>query len=223
MCFSATASFAASGVLAGLGTAAIVRNTSTPHRLFAAIPLLFAAQQAAEGTVWLTMHTDPDAALHRLAVNVFLACALVVWPSWLPNSLRLAERDPTRRRVLAGLSVFGALVSVCALSLLVREQPIVHIAGHSLRYDYTGSGNASLHLLYLVGYVIPTVAPLFVSTSYLSRTIGTLLVVSLGLTALTERDTLTSVWCFFAALLSGLIWLAVERARRLGGGYLTAT
>jgi hypothetical protein len=71
--------------------------------------------------------------------------------------------------------------------------------------------------------VIPTVAPLFVSTSYLSRTIGTLLVVSLGLTALTERDTLTSVWCFFAALLSGLIWVAVERARRLGAGYLTAT
>jgi uncharacterized membrane protein len=181
--------------------------------MFAAIPLVFATQQAAEGTVWVTMDGDPHAVLHRLAVNLFLGCALVIWPTWLPVSLRAAETNSTRRRVLTALSAFGLLFSACAAVVLMRGQPLAQIAGHSIRYEYGGSGNASQHFFYLVAYVIPVVAPLFVSTTELSRTIGTLLIVSLALTAFTERDTLTSVWCFFAALLSGLIWVAVERTR----------
>lgn len=181
--------------------------------MFAAIPLIFATQQAAEGTVWVTMDGDPSAVLHRLAVNLFLGCALVIWPTWLPVSLRAAETNPTRRRVLTALSAFGLLFSVCAATVLMRGQPLARIAGHSIQYEYAGSGNASQHFFYLVAYVIPVVGPLFVSTTDLSRTIGTLLIVSLGITAFTERDTLTSVWCFFAAMLSGLIWVAVERAR----------
>src|ERR1035438_6709487 len=154
MCFSATGSFAASGVLTGLGVASMVRNSSGAHRMFAAIPLVFATQQAAEGTVWVTMDGDPHAVLHRLAVNLFLGCALVIWPTWLPVSLRAAETNSTRRRVLTALSAFGLLFSACAAVVLMRGQPLAQIAGHSIRYEYGGSGNASQHFFYLVAYVI---------------------------------------------------------------------
>src|SRR5690348_1383449 len=84
MCFSATGSFAIAGVLAGLGAASMVRNSSKAQRMFAAIPFIFAAQQATEGIVWLTIHDGQHASLHRLAVGAFLGFALIVWPIWLP-------------------------------------------------------------------------------------------------------------------------------------------
>ena len=42
MCFSATGSFAISGVLTAVGAVSVARNSSKPHRMFAAIPLIFA-------------------------------------------------------------------------------------------------------------------------------------------------------------------------------------
>jgi hypothetical protein len=210
MCFSATGSFAIAGVLTAVGAASVARNSSKPHRLFAAIPLIFAVQQAAEGTVWLTM-SDGETMLHRLAVGSFLGVALIVWPTWLPLALRLVERDATRRRALGALFWVGAAVATYAAVFLVRFRPVAKIAGHSIRYDYVSSGDAPSHLFYLLAYAIPTVVPFFVSTVSLARTIGILLVVSLITSAVVQRDALTSVWCFFAAMLSGLILVAVAR------------
>jgi hypothetical protein len=211
MCFSAAGSFGVSAVLTGLGVASLARNSSRPHRMFAGIPLIFAAQQAAEGVVWLTIGGNPDAILHRAAVTAFLAFALVVWPAWLPFSLQVVERDPARRRALMALFWLGGLVSAYASMLLVRWRPVAHIAGHSIRYDYSGSSVASGQLVYLIAYIIPTIVPFFVSSVQLGRTMGVTLALSLVVTVLVERDALTSVWCFFAALLSGLMVVAVSR------------
>jgi hypothetical protein len=218
MCFSATGSFAVSGVLAGLGGASIVRNQSPSLRMFAATPLVFAAQQATEGAVWLTLGSAPHETLHRVAVYAYLICAMVIWPSWLPWSLRLAEREPGRRRPLTAIAVWGALFSACALFVLARGRPTAIIAGHSLRYEYGASGAFPLPLLYFLAYALPVVVPLFVSTVNQARTIGTLLIVSLGATVLIQRHALTSVWCFFAAILSGVILLAIEQERRAAAG-----
>src|SRR5690349_19747782 len=100
MCFSATGSFALSGILIGIGTAAVARSASPAHRMLAAAPLLFGAQQAAEGVVWLTIGVPSAIVLQRLGVDVFLGFALVVWPLWVPLSLRRLERDDGRRRIL---------------------------------------------------------------------------------------------------------------------------
>jgi hypothetical protein len=179
--------------------------------MFAAIPLIFAAQQASEGIVWLTMN---GGALHRLAVVAFLGVALIVWPMWLPYALRLIERNPARRRALTGLFWFGALVSACAAVLLVRWQPVAAIAGHSIRYDFVTSDDPAVELFCLLAYVTPTVVPFFVSTGNLTRTIGAMLIVSLVTAVVVERDALTSVWCFFAAILSCAILVSVTREQR---------
>jgi hypothetical protein len=181
--------------------------------MFAAIPLVFAAQQAAEGAVWLTMN-GAHPLVHGLAVSIFLGVALIVWPTWLPLALKLVERNPARRRALGFLFWVGGAVAAYAAVFVAHFRPVAQVAGHSIRYDYTASGDGSGHLLYLLAYAAPTVVPFFVSTVSMARTIGAMLVVSLVASVVVQRDALTSVWCFFAAMLSGLILIAVAREQR---------
>lgn len=214
MCFSATGSFALSGVLAGMGAFSIARNTSKPRAMFAAVPLIFAAQQAIEGVVWLTMDRGADAVAQRLAASAFLAVALVVWPTWLPFALRMIEVSPRRRRLLTSLFAVGVGVSAFASLLLTIGRPMARVVGHSVRYEYRGSGDLPIHTWYLLAYILPTVVPFFVSTARLTSTIGATLIVSLVIAVAVEREALASVWCFFAAMLSGVVLLAIERERR---------
>lgn len=133
--------------------------------MFAAIPLLFAVQQAAEGFVWLTMDQPDEALLQRLAVNIFLGFALLVWPLWLPLSLRRIEHRPARRQTLLGLCCAGVMVSIYASVLLLRWHPIAQTAGHSIRYLYS-SGSGDLNPgYYLAAYMIATILPFFVSSA----------------------------------------------------------
>jgi hypothetical protein len=48
------------------------------------------------------------------------------------------------------------------------------------------------------------VLPFFISSASLTRSTGSMLLVSLVVTALVQREVLTSVWCCFAAVLSTL-------------------
>lgn len=214
MCFSATASFTLSGVLAAAGAASIARSTSPSTRLFAAIPLLFALQQFAEGVVWSTMDAPAHAALHRAAVMAFLSLALVVWPLWAPLSLWLIEHSDRLRRVLIVFFGLGVIISVVATDLLVRWQPIAVVAGRSIDYQHASMGNAIPEFVLLLAYAIPTVASFLVSTAPKVRAIGVTLAVSLVFAFTIERYALTSVWCFFAAVLSGMILIAVIRMGR---------
>jgi hypothetical protein len=53
MCFSAGASFGASAVLGAIGIVTLTKAKTTDQIPFASIPLLFAVQQAVEGTLWI--------------------------------------------------------------------------------------------------------------------------------------------------------------------------
>jgi hypothetical protein len=214
MCFSAAGSFILSGVLTGIGAASVGRNDSVRHRMFATVPFVFAAQQAAEGVVWLTIGPTPPTTPQRMAVAAFLAFALVVWPVWLPLSLRELERRPPRRRALGGLFWFGCVVAAYATYLMTRWRPVAHVAGHSIAYDYAQSNGGSGQVLYFLAYLVPAIVPFFVSTMNMARTMGATLIGSLVVTVLVRRDALTSLWCFFAAILSGLLFVSLGRERR---------
>src|SRR6202044_3565146 len=53
MCFTATASFVASGVLGAVGVATLPQVKHRRELLFASLPVLFSVHQAIEGVVWL--------------------------------------------------------------------------------------------------------------------------------------------------------------------------
>ena len=164
--------------------------------------------------MWWTMDVPAHAMLHRMAVDVFLGIALIVWPSWVAFSLRLVERDAQRRRVLTGFCWFGAFVSVSSVWLLTRWQPTAITAGHSIQYNFPGPSDTARHTLLVVAYFVTTIVPFSVSTIRLARTMGGTLLGSVVLTFVIEQGTLTSVWCFFAAILSALVLAAVDIEHR---------
>ena len=215
MCFSATGSFGVAAVIAGIGAVAMAQDKPPSHRMLAAVPLLFAAQQVAEGVVWMTIHQPGDDGPQRIAVALFLGFALVGWPIWVPLSLFVAERNRRRKRILAVFSWIGVTVGMYAAVMLLRGRPTAHVAGHSIAYSYKERGPALVLALYLPGYLLPTVVPFFVSTISRAKLMGTVLVLSLVATFVIERQALTSVWCFFAAILSVLIVLSTGRDHRL--------
>uniref|UniRef100_UPI0030EE6851 DUF6629 family protein n=4 Tax=Pseudomonadota TaxID=1224 RepID=UPI0030EE6851 len=91
MCFSATASFTAAGVLATVGVATL-RHVREPRALlFACVPLLFSAHQFSEGMVWLALEgrLGPYALDH--AVFLFTLYAIGILPLLMPVAVLLME------------------------------------------------------------------------------------------------------------------------------------
>jgi hypothetical protein len=209
MCFSATASFAVAGVLAGAGVVSATQKKAPGYGFLAATPALFAVQQAAEGVVWRTIDAPEHATVQAVSVAVFLGFALVLYPIWSPLSLFVPERDPRRRKALGALLAFGVCVSIYAGALLLRQRPVAQISHHSITYRYDGFGSSLALWLYLPGYVLPTVVPFFVSTMKHAKLMGGILAFGLVATFVIRQQALTSVWCFFAAVLSGAIVLGM--------------
>jgi hypothetical protein len=213
MCFSPTASFVAAGALAAAGTITVARRANARSTMFAVMPLLFAAQQASEGVVWLTVDSPSHTLVRQAATYVFLTFAFVVWPTWVPIAMLRDERSPSHRRVLAAISWFGAAVSLATIVMLAHWVPAAQVDEHSITYTFGVATGAPAHVLMLVMYAVPTVVPLFVSTATLARPLGVLMVAGAGLAMYVRHEAVTSVWCFFAAVVSAMILWAIERDR----------
>jgi hypothetical protein len=205
MCYSAHSSFMASFVLANLGLIAAYQARKTPLQMLSLFPLIFAFQQFAEGIVWLTMNTNYQW-LQVLGVYIFLIIALIIWPLFVPLSLFLCEVDAFKKGILFGLIGFGVVVALYSATFFATAIPRASEVYQSICYSF-GTDELSywIYIRNLVGYCIPVVVPFFISSLRRSWFFGMALIISLAVTIIFKFTTLTSVWCFFAALLSVLI------------------
>ena len=210
MCFSASASFAASGLTAVAGVAAFTGARRPAYRLLAGMPLFFALQQLAEGVLWLAAGGRVDPAWQAPAAFAFLLAARVLWPAWVPLMVRAVEEDPGRRRALSVLLALGVLESVLGGYALVAFPVTADIVGHHVRYGIEDPIHFRVPVDVL--YYLVTVPPLFLSSHRMMRVIGLLMVAALILSRLLYHEYLISTWCFFAALISVLVVMMVVRA-----------
>jgi hypothetical protein len=199
MCFSATASFTAAGVLALTGTAALVKADKRSEWPLAALPLVFAAQQGIEGVLWLTVQAGHPAG--RIWATAFALIAMVVWPVLTPLATGLAETVPFRRRLI--LVLMGPGLGVAGYSILdIRAHPyMAWPAPHSLVYINDSPFPWPLMLAYLAAVCVP---PLL-SSSPAIRWFGVVVTLGLAITLGFFFVSLVSVWCFFAALASAIL------------------
>ena len=207
MCFSATASFSVAAVTAAIGVAAIRQAGHRRDLPLAAVPLLFASQQAVEGILWLQLSGQGDAGHIAVLSFAFLIFAEVIWPSYVALAALCIEPDRRRRRMLWVLAAFGFALSIYLLIGLLGDPPTVAIRGHSIGY---GSEVTSLTWRQLP-YLICTCLPFLLSSHRIVQILGVLVLGGFLVSAHFYLSTYVSVWCFFAAADSSLIYFHFRR------------
>jgi hypothetical protein len=201
LCFSATANFVGSGVLAGVG---VVTLTKVKHRrelLFAALPTLFAIHQFIEGFVWLGLDgiLSPKVA-HNMGA-AFMLYAQGLLPFILPLSVILFESDAKSRRRMQPFLVLGTLTALYILWALTAYPTQVFVKGNSIVYINQATNNELVAVL----YVIVTCGSLLFSKVKDMVIFGLANLAILLMVMAFKRYAFTSLWCAYAAVASVII------------------
>jgi hypothetical protein len=200
MCFSTEASFTAAIILGGMGCAITKSAPSKNFYFLASIPLLFALQQLSEGVIWYNFayHQLPAIFL-QFAIRFYLILAFLVWPIWIPLSL-FATEEVTWRRFLIGTDLLaGCCLSFVNLSFALKQEATVQIVNHSIQY----MGSIPNQLII---YPLIVLIPCFLSSLKNIHLFGWLIAGGYLLANYFYQTTFVSVWCFFAAIISVVIY-----------------
>jgi hypothetical protein len=208
MCFSANVSFGAGAVLAVAGIACLKKVQRPPQIIFASIPLIFAFQQVSEGFVWLAAKDPSYLNLLKASACAFLFFAQILWPIWVPVSFLLIEKNDNRKVPLYVLTGLGSIIGLYHLFCLIVYQVEVDIAGKHIAYDLNHPGD--LKGLENILYLLATVAPPFFSTIRRMWSLGIITLLAFIFTAFFFEHYVISVWCFFAAIISVMIWILMD-------------
>lgn len=208
MCFSAAASFGSGTLLVSIGAVTTMGNHLKSQRMISVVPIFFGVQQLAEGIVWQTMGQNSESFMHQFGILTFLGFALVIWPCWLPWSVFNIEINQKRKKMLKIISFIGLGVSLLAVSVLLSTHPNAYISGHSLAYEFKNLHRTWPANLELVLYVIPTLTPFFISSLHRVNIAGYLVLVGMIITQIVNKEASTSIWCYFAAMIS--LYIAVN-------------
>lgn len=211
MCFSATASFVTAGVTTAMGIAAITQARTAREIPLAAIPLVFAAQQAVEGGLWLTLAEGTPGATASVLTYAFLLFALAVWPVLAPVAALLVESQAARRKIMQVCLAIGVAVAGYFMATVLS---VPHTA--TIRNG---------HVVYLTGvdapeaigglYLVATAIALMVSSARAVALLGAIVFAGSIATYVLYREAYVSVWCFFAAVASVVIVAHFLETRRV--------
>jgi hypothetical protein len=201
MCFSATASFIAGVSLSVLGVATVKKAKRKVEIPFAMIPLLFGIQQIIEGMLWLSFRFEAPL-LNVTMTYVFILFSHVLWPIFVPFSIGLVETVSWRKKVISVFQITGIAVGLYLLYFIVRFPVTSEVNGH---------------IVYVVPYVkehpvlefylaATCVAPFF-SSYKIINIYGVLALLLFMVAYWFYTVAFFSVWCFFAAILSVVIYL----------------
>lgn len=207
MCFSASASLVTAASLSGLGVATIRKTTRRTEIPFAAIPLLFGVQQLTEGILWLSFRHDAPL-LQQSMTHIYSFFSHTLWPIYVPLAALLLEPVRWRRRALAAFQLVGIAVGLYLLYFIVRYPVTARVIERHIVY-------LSPHF-----YIITVMALYFAATCFsflcsshaLLRVFGIIAFLSAVAAYHFAASSFVSVWCFFAAVLSLMIYLHFSRS-----------
>jgi hypothetical protein len=206
MCFSASASFAATTGLLVVGTFTVRRVRRKSELPYAAIPLLFGIQQFIEGAIWLSFRFDVPL-LNPALTSAYSLFSHVLWPACVPLAVLALEPVRWRRSVLSALFVAGAAVGLYLLLNMLRFPIISREAGGHVEY-------VSPHFYALVvmgAYLAGTCISGLFSSFGVVRLFGIGASLSFLAAYAAYANWFISVWCFFAAVLSVIVLLHFTR------------
>ena len=201
MCFSASASFIAGGILSAVGAVTIKKAEKKSEIPFASIPLLFGIQQIIEGLIWLSFHNNATE-LNRIMTFIYSVFSHVLWPVFVPLSIMLLEIVPWRKKVMFTLWIGGTAVALFLFYNLFAFPITSKIENHHIVYF-----SPHFYIYTVMGfYVASTCFSSMFSSRRIIRFFGIMTLVAFTISYLFYKISLISVWCFFAALTSIIIF-----------------
>lgn len=210
MCFSAQASFTVGAALLPAGIYCVHTALKKGAALvpLALIPIAFGAQQLSEGLVWIGLDSQ-DPILTRKASLFFLFFAIPFWPFWIPFSLAFAERQKRARLVLAGLALLSLIWVWVSYPLLVEpERLTTRQVHHSIQYDidtlpaFAIVPQMAWQALYFAEICLPFLVGRRGRSEWYHLVGGVAVALFFLIAHFLFSYAFTSVWCFFAAILS---------------------
>ena len=213
MCFSVETSFGASLFLLGIGLLSFKNLKSKNLWPLAVVPLLFAAQQFLEGFVWLSKADIITDNIGIMAKYGFIFFAFIAWPFWIPFACWKTEENKKNKQILFYILFFGSFLSLILLFLIIYYGISVESTCNHLLYSVNSSANTKSiwQNIILSLYLIPTLAPFFISSRKNMPILGLIIFLTLALTMLFYYVFLISVWCFFAAIVSAFIYFIIKK------------
>lgn len=211
MCFSATASLTSSAVIAVVGVATLARTRQSSEWLFAALPLLFAVHQFAEGGVWLALTGDAQLGSLRVWGFIYMLYAQGLLPLLIPLAVWLIEPDRHRRHWVLPFLALGVVLTGWQLWALLDYPTTISVEAHSVVYQ----NPATAHWWIATLYVIATCGSLFFSGYRYIIALGAVNLAGVLLVMLIKQYAFTSVWCAYAAVVSVLVYFHFARRRRM--------
>ena len=218
MCFSASASFTTAVILAPVAALTLITAIRHDQRYlgFAVFPMFFGIQQALEGGLWLSIASGATATTYRYATG-FLFFAYFFWPFWVPLSTYLVETKGSRKLIFLAFSVCGAALGLSLfIPLLFLDEPLpIQIIKHSINYNspLIWDGIVARTPIRVV-YAIIVCTPMLLSSIKPVRVFGALITLSVIGGFLVASYAFTSIWCFFAALISCYVFFIVRAASK---------
>jgi hypothetical protein len=204
MCFSAAASFTAGSIITATGIATEIKVQKPSQRLFAGIPLIFGIQQIAEGFVWISLQKPDHLLMQNISTYIFLFAADLIWPVMVAASCLLMEENLKKRKLMRILLIPGIALSLyygCCLLLFKVKPEILNC-----HVNYAGDFPHFMVIPAFLTYLVVTITPLLISSVKGVFWLGIMLFLGVVISALFYIQNITSVWCFFGAVISVMIY-----------------
>jgi hypothetical protein len=124
----------------------------------------------------------------------------------------LMEENARKKKIIRLLLYTGLSVSLYYSCCLIFLNVTPEIMGYHIRYDSDFPKLISIPVFIL--YLVATITPLFISSIQRTHLLGILMFFSCLVTAIFFTQYLTSVWCFFAALISAVIFWILKDSKK---------
>jgi hypothetical protein len=217
MCFSATASFTVAALAGVIGTVTLRNAARSGNRALipiAAFPILFAAQQFGEGLLWLDLAGPEPSTCRPFLTHAFLGYAEVFWPVFAPLAAWLIEPVQWRRRLILLCIVIGGALSTYLLSKMILNPYAASAASGHIVYRNGATYPRGIE----IPYVVATTISLLLSSHRLVQLMALVILVGFGVAYVSFHAAYVSVWCFFAAVTSILVYVFVRQSSKTSLG-----
>ena len=208
MCFSPVGDLVGGTVVVAIGVDACRHVKGRSENLaIATLPLLLGLHQIDETFVWWGLQGKVPANVGHVATWIYLLFALVALPIIVPVMLALFEPSRRRRWRYAPFIGLGLVVGGTILEAMLVGDPVAQLGHFHIAYSI----GLQHGIVIITLYIVATCGSLLVSGNRLLVWFGVANLFAVIALALLCANGFTSLWCFYAALVSGAIALHLRR------------